>query len=958
MSLYQFTLKIDEIIVRDVTERRIARNTGRNKGDEVSFTTIYASSNDTEPSREKKPVYEDFIRLRKGDVKYDIDVLSTTIDLDANETVAATINVSDDDDINWFNFLEGSGKLGKAIIDGVRGIIARDPTAIVQAIEGAIKGSIELADALNEEGAETIASMNLAIQVTDGKPQFRWEGASDPENKVQTWVSTRFSEDNSVWFLAKGQRSEYRIRVTAQFDPATRQSYITSSLEDSSQTKLLLYGTEAIDGIGNSFDNALIGNEASNRLIGLMGQDLLNGDGGNDYLNGGEGIDSMFGGAGDDSYEVDHVEDIVVEYFDQGIDTINSTINYTLGENLENLSLIVPEAVIGIGNRADNRILGSDADNQLSGLEGDDHLIGGNGNDLLLGDSGIDILDGGAGIDTIHIPANEISATADLRTGTLTYLDAANNVVTEELLNIENVVGTRNNDVLIGNAANNQLDGGDGNDRLRGNSGDDVLTGGAGNDTLDGGAGIDSIDGGEGIDSVTLNDLETAAAVDLKAGIVMYAGEAGKEITERILNIEGIAGTALNDTLVGDDKPNYLIGRAGNDTLKGGAGDDELAGGDGIDQLDGGEGSDMVVLSDIGTDAVPGFPVDVVVDLNQDYVVYIQNGSEVKETILSIERVRGTALRDQLLGDEGDNRLAGESGDDRLSGGAGDDWLTGGDGVDDLDGGDGYDVVLLGDSKAGVKADLNTGRITYADAANKAITETIRNIESISSTPFADELIGNADHNRFDGQAGDDRLQGGNGNDYLIGGAGIDYLDGGSGFDTVNLSEEDAAIAADLTTGIITYINEAGETVTEIILNIEAVIGTSFDDVLIGNSGNNRLYGNGGNDRFTGGEGADAFGFSSPIAGTSTVTDFTQAQGDTILISARGFDPTLTGGALAEALFAVGNAASTADHRIIYDPATGALFFDVDGNGSAAQVQFATLSPNLALTHSDIGVTV
>ncbi len=72
---------------------------------------------------------------------------------------------------------------------------------------------------------------------------------------------------------------------------------------------LILMGTAAINGTGNSGDNAISGNEAANTLTGGAGNDALRGFGGNDILIGGQGIDALFGGAGADTFVYNSLQD-------------------------------------------------------------------------------------------------------------------------------------------------------------------------------------------------------------------------------------------------------------------------------------------------------------------------------------------------------------------------------------------------------------------------------------------------------------------------------------------------------------------------------------------------------------------------------------------------------------------------------------------------------------------------
>lgn len=145
--------------------------------------------------------------------------------------------------------------------------------------------------------------------------------------------------------------------------------------------KLVLTGSAAIDGAGNTSDNTLTGNNAANRLEGEGGADTLTGLGGNDRLDGGAGVDQMAGGRGDDTYVVERPGDVVVENKKQGLDTVESSLSYTLGKNLENLVLTGTKGASAAGNGSSNEIHGNDAANLITGGAGNDRLFGGLGAD-------------------------------------------------------------------------------------------------------------------------------------------------------------------------------------------------------------------------------------------------------------------------------------------------------------------------------------------------------------------------------------------------------------------------------------------------------------------------------------------------------------------------------------------------------------------------------------------------
>jgi Ca2+-binding RTX toxin-like protein len=324
------------------------------------------------------------------------------------------------------------------------------------------------------------------------------------------------------------------------------------------------------------------------------------------------------------------------------------------------------------------------------------------------------------------------------------------------------------------------------------------------------------------------------------------------------------------------------------------------------------------------------------------------SGDAKGDTYSSVENLTGSVFADTLTGNSSANILEGGLGADRLIGGSGTDTAT------------------YANATSGVKADLNAG----AGYIGEANGDTFNSIENLTGSDFADQLLGNGSENILTGGQGDDVLDGrgdeddligGAGNDTLIGGSDNDLLDGGAGIDTASYATAASAVVADLTTTS----GSKGDASGDKFVGIENMIGSAYADTLKGDAGANiidggqgadRLYGRAGLDTLIGGGGADTFVFDSAFGASNIdrIADFSVAD-DTIHVDNAVFK-TLNGGALSQGAFYAGTAAHDADDRIVYDARTGALFYDADGNGGGAAVQFATVSPGLALTQADFYV--
>jgi Ca2+-binding RTX toxin-like protein len=150
----------------------------------------------------------------------------------------------------------------------------------------------------------------------------------------------------------------------------------------------------------------LTGTSGNDSLVGSSGNDTLSGLAGNDMLDGRAGADHMAGGSGNDIYYVDNSGDVVTELSGAGTDTVHSTIDYVLPNNVERGILDGTANINLTGNGLANILSGNGGDNFLYGMAGNDKLVGGAGNDILRGGLGTDTLTGGTGADIFQFEAN------------------------------------------------------------------------------------------------------------------------------------------------------------------------------------------------------------------------------------------------------------------------------------------------------------------------------------------------------------------------------------------------------------------------------------------------------------------------------------------------------------------------------------------------------------------------
>lgn len=711
---------------------------------------------------------------------------------------------------------------------------------------------------------------------------------------------------------------------------------------------------DPINLVGNVFAQTLLGNTAANILQGMGGADTIDGKSGQDtasYLLSNAAVDvdlnrALQTGGHAEGDSLTSIENLRGSVFGDVLIGKSTATNSSLANNTH------------YGEAGNDRIEDSYGQNTLYGGLGDDTLVGsgalvgatarhsllsgGTGNDSLSGGfadlAGGDTLVGGLGDDIYRVTGlfdvvsenhlNEIAVGVDGGHDTLILdafgynLNTATGAAIEDAILGGGTTITMNDlaNLVSGNALANVINGLGGNDTLNGLGGVDLINGGSGNDQIDGGTGNDQMTGGTGDDSYVVN-----ADSD---NVIEAVNEGNDTVTASVThvlaaNVETLilsgtgaingTGNATANRITGNGAANVLNGAFGADTLAGGAGNDTYVT----------DGSDTITEALIGG-------IDTVNSAGNFTL-----GLHVENLLLTgIFAVNGTGntVANKITGNAAANILNGMLGVDTLEGGAGNDTYV-------TDGTDSLIEALLG------------GTDTVKSSANFTLAA---NFENLTLTGTANLYgIGNAAANKITGNAGNNTLAGTTGADTLIGGAGNDSytIDGGDTIvEAVNAGRDTVHSSA-------SYVLATG--LENLFLTLSSNIsgtGNKLANKIVGNIGNNSLNGLAGADTLSGGSGGDTFIFTAALTSVDVITDFNVAA-DTIKIDNAVFTG-LAAGALSASAFAVnltGKAADASD-RVIYESDTGKLFFDKDGLGGAAGVQFAKLTPSLVMTSADIFV--
>ncbi|HYD13623.1 MAG TPA: hypothetical protein VEC11_12320 [Allosphingosinicella sp.] len=884
------------------------------------------------------------------------------------------------DDVVHLNFADGSF-LGEAMSGGTG----------VDTISVIGSGSVDLGSGLiaNDFERYTGAQTNVRASASQANNLQRFEA-----------LSLTLTTGGSITVT-----QNFKVREVILSDAATSVDF----------TQLTGFSAYATGGAG---DDSLTGSQQLDVLLGGGGNDVIHGGGSNDELGGGAGLDWVDGGAGNDTITIAKGETITAgDRFTGGTGT--DTL-FIAGENhgdvvvITNLSdaLLDSDLEVLDGDALVGARLSTAHANQFGKIHlqtvqlatsgsldllGKDVSIGqlslsAAGNTVRLSEFGVGSVFGGAGDDIVYLSANAPPTHGGGGSDQLHGAGGDDTFYGEDGDDILNGLG--GNDNLYGGAGNNVMSGGTGDDvfyvetfgdltveaagegfdrvyalashtlgagqeievlaainpastmsltfvgnefgqTISGNNGANVLNGGGGADVMAGFAGDDTYD----VDNAGDIVMETAGnGFDAVYASVSYALAAGAEA--EWLSTSFTAGTAALN-LTGNGGFQYLIGNAGANRLDGGAGADVMIGfaGDDVyfvdnaaDQAfeDGALGFDAILTS-----------VSYALAAGQE-IEWLSTAFTAGTAAINLA---GNEIANYLIGNNGANTLNGGGGADAMTGFAGDDIYlvdTAGDAVTE-NAGEGFDAILTDVSyvlAAGVSLEWLSTSFTAGTAAI-----------NLTGNEIANFLVGNNGANTLNGGGGADIMTGFAGDDvYLVDTAGdLVNENAGEGFDAI-LANVSYAAAAGVSVEWLSTSFTAGTAAINL-------TGNEIANFLIGNNGANTLNGGGGADVMTGFAGDDSFAFTTALGAgnVDTIADFA-AGTDKILLDDAVFTQIGAFGALNANAFVAGTAAADASDRIIYNSATGQLFYDADGTGAGAAVPFATLQGNPALAAGDFTV--
>lgn len=578
-----------------------------------------------------------------------------------------------------------------------------------------------------------------------------------------------------------------------------------------------LEGIENIN--GSIYKDIIKADDNNNTIFGNLGNDTIDGQGGDDYIDGGAGDDKIIGAAGNDELYGQAGDDTFIALQNDGEDVINGGSNSNIGDTIDYTQASQASYHLEV-NLSNNEVANIDANSAImtngttfvkDTITNIENVIGTNANDTFVGNSLNNSFSGEGGSDTINFANSNDKVVVDLQNNSA----FGNDIGTDTISSIENVVGSSSDDTIIMSNENeiNRVDGGS-------------------HDTTVSGKG----------DTISYENYTSSVQVDLQSGV--------NNVDDTILNIENITGGINSDTLRADANKNSLLGSKGDDTLQGRGGDDFLDGGENSDTADYSDATGDVVVdlhsatntasgAGVGTDTLKDIEnilgsnfddtfigsidnanifdgagatdtVDyskltdlnndkVVVDLSNEIATVISGGTKPSDTLKNIENAIGTAGNDTFIGNSVNNVFDGGVGNES----------------DKAD----YSNV----SNTGITVDLSQAVQTVSVSSSNI--DTVKNIED------------------FDGSNQDDIFIM-KGNDTTS-----NVIDGKAGVDTISYEAYSNSVEVDMTTNT--------NNTSDSLLNIENLKGGSNDDTLRGNDLSNSIEGLNGADTFYSSKGSD-----------------------------------------------------------------------------------------------------
>jgi Ca2+-binding RTX toxin-like protein len=838
-----------------------------------------------------------------------------------------------------------TGNSGKNVIDGAAGndILyggAGDDTLIGGSGDGTLIGGV------GTDFASFAASLvSVTVDLGAGTAQATGEG-NDTLESIEGLIGSGLDDQllgNAADNIFIGGQGDDYINGrggsdTASYSTSSAAVKVNLSVSGSQDTRGAGYDklTSIENVTGSSYDDSLMGSAAKNYLSGGSGDDLLQGMKGDDTLDGGSGFD--------------------LASFAEVSTALNLSLSRIGAQSAGSAGKDTLISIEGLeGGSASDTLSGSSKANLLIGNKGNDKLYGLAGNDTLSGGAGNDRLDGGSGTDTADYTDLKSAVVIDLAK---TAAQDTKGAGLDKLVSIESIAGGKGSDSLFGSGGANTLSGGDGNDKLYGRGGTDILVGGDGNDVLDAGSGTgERLVGGAGNDrymlgtgkgngiiedSLGAHDIvdasksSSAATIDLATG--KSSTSAGQTLTLAaggtstlpldLVFLQDLSGSFYDDiatvktlvpkvvdaiTSVNRDSAFGVVGFVDKPISPFGA-----SSGDYVYKL-------FSPVSDDGTTVATAYDGMTILNGNDTPEAQLEALFQVAKRADGEVGFRDESMRVVVLFTDAEYHVAGDGE------GAGITKPNDGDGVIEGTGtSEDYpsvDQLKAALEKAGIfpifavtdtvtssykelTSKLGTGGVVNITESSSNIVSAIRDaaklatrtsIEDADGSKFADVIKGSAIGNTIHGNGGHDTITGLAGNDVLAGGSGNDKIDGGSGAD--------------------------------------------------------RIYGGSGKDFLIGGSSSDTFVFDTKLAAANidTIDDF-DVKSDRIWLDNDVFAKAGAIGDLTTGAFHIGAKAHDANDRIIYDKSTGKLWYDDDGTGSHAAVQFAVIDKALSVTSSHFDI--